>query len=330
MKYLHPISEKKADTLLKSIYREIKASFPGPIAPPYKMHSIDSKLLSIYWEMNKYVYFSGKMSRTLKDVIAAGVSEVNKCPFCFESHTELLRFADQNLKTAFRTKNTHLIKDPYAKQLAELSLNINNPDILNSRDVWYHKKDKAEVIGIILMFNYTNILTNIFLNESVIPLPKAFGLRNMMWKLASPMMKKAFQLRFDQVEYKNEKSILKKLDWASDDPIISDCFSRLYLYVEEASTFIDDTIKSAVNQRINGWNGENYGLNLNSKINEWIEEDDPQKEQLLRLIYKTCFGSYQVTKNDISAISSKYEEQQILIIVSWSAVQICKKISIWL
>ncbi|WP_298537688.1 hypothetical protein [uncultured Algibacter sp.] len=330
MKYINPKSSKKGDQLLKEVYQEIKSSLPGPIAPPYKIHSIDSKLLSIYWDINKFTYFSGDLSRTLKDVVAAGVSDANECPFCYESHTELLQFENKELKQAFRTKNLDLIKDPYTKKLAKYSLNIYNPNILKNESLGYNQEDKTEIIGTVLMFTYTNILTNIFLYESVIPLPNRFGLRNLMWKMATPMMKKAFNIKLERVDKEEYNELPNTLEWADQDLLIGNSFNNLYEYLEKESSFLSDSTKEIALQKINSWNGESLGLQLNATIAQWLKECETKDKDVLNIIYKSCFASYTMGEKDINSFLSNHNESQLLIVVSWSAAQICQRISSWL
>ena len=91
------IKKGKARGKLKRLYKNIGLNF-GKLAEPFVLHSINVELTAGVWAMlYETLLAGGKVKRSLKEAIAASISEINKCNYCVDAHSIMIFGTDKNL-----------------------------------------------------------------------------------------------------------------------------------------------------------------------------------------------------------------------------------------
>ena len=86
IKHIKYIKKSKAKGSLKQIYKHIELNF-GKLAEPFVLHSLNVGLTAGVWAMlYETVLIESKVKRSLKEVIATTISEINKCNYCVDAH----------------------------------------------------------------------------------------------------------------------------------------------------------------------------------------------------------------------------------------------------
>lgn len=330
MNYIKPIKKSKASGVVKEVYADIKSIFPGPIAEPYSMHSLDSASLLAYWNLNKEVYLSGNFKREYKDIIAAGVSDTNQCPYCFEPHTELLKFTSKEITKGFRSRELQVISDPHLRELAEWSRNTVNPALEIVKNPPFGRKEKAEIVGVALMFHYTNRIANIFFDDSPLPIPNIPGLKRLVMVMASPMMKKVAHLKVPIAHDSAAPDLPADMGWAQGNGVVAKSFLRFFDAAEKAGKEIPASVKELLTNRLSDWHGET--VKTDKVAMEYYLRIVPEKYKAIgELAILTAFSSYKVTDSLMKEVR-KYgtSDTNLSKLVIWSAAQATRRIGSWL
>ncbi|OON81716.1 carboxymuconolactone decarboxylase family protein [Streptomyces tsukubensis] len=83
-----PLAEATGATA--TLYAQIAEDFGIAYPPPLAALSPSPELLSATWALLRETLLAGDGSRTARQLIASGVSEANRCPFCVDAHALLL------------------------------------------------------------------------------------------------------------------------------------------------------------------------------------------------------------------------------------------------
>lgn len=90
IKYASTVRPSAADGLVAEVYRQIRRDF-GAVAGPLRLHSAAPELLAGAWCACRETLVAGNVPRERKETVAAMVSEINRCPWCIDAHTTMLR-----------------------------------------------------------------------------------------------------------------------------------------------------------------------------------------------------------------------------------------------
>ena len=108
------IPEAKAEGRVKKVYDELKDSL-GMVPNVFKALSLWSKGLELYVEMFKGMMFADtKLTRGVKEMIAATVSRVNQCDYCLNHHTNFM-----TLYGISPAVSEQIVSDPQSADISE-------------------------------------------------------------------------------------------------------------------------------------------------------------------------------------------------------------------
>ncbi|WP_218671524.1 carboxymuconolactone decarboxylase family protein [Microbispora sp. GKU 823] len=89
-RYVTPVPTEVAAGLTAEVYAQIARDFGMARMPLFLTLSPAPEVLAPTWAMLRESLLAGRAPRAAKEVVAAGVSLANKCPFCVDAHTVLL------------------------------------------------------------------------------------------------------------------------------------------------------------------------------------------------------------------------------------------------
>ena len=124
MAVIHQIKPGAAETergLVREIYRQMRQEF-GVLGEPLTLRAPSPHLLAGVWSSFRESILAGALPRAWKEVVAVGVSKLNKCPYCVDSHTVILRTAASNeAASAIKYGTEQTIRDLQMRALAAWS-----------------------------------------------------------------------------------------------------------------------------------------------------------------------------------------------------------------
>lgn len=89
-RYTTPEPPESATGVTADVYAQLAADLGFGAAPTFVVLSAAPPLLTATWAVLRESLLAGVGSRVDKEVVAAGVSLTNRCPFCVDAHTVLL------------------------------------------------------------------------------------------------------------------------------------------------------------------------------------------------------------------------------------------------
>jgi AhpD family alkylhydroperoxidase len=74
--------------LVVAVYAQAAREFA--IVPPIAIHSPVPEILAGMWSLTREAFIVGRPGRARREMVAAGVSQTNRCPYCVEVHSAML------------------------------------------------------------------------------------------------------------------------------------------------------------------------------------------------------------------------------------------------
>ncbi len=310
---------------------EIRDTFPGPVPDPIRLHAIAPRALEAYWHMSKAVYFSGNhFDREDKDIIASGVSASNGCSYCLEAHAGLVRMADRESGNGMAADDAGRIADVRRRRLFLWARATMRPDASEVRHPPFVAPQAAEVIGVALMFHYTNRLVNIFMPDSPIQLPPIPGLKRLVMWLARPQLRR---LATREQPRPLPQSGLPSADfsWAERDAVIHSSFSAFDRVITQMGSVVaSDRCRAVVLRALQAWRGTD-GAHSTDWIEQQISALPPEDQAAGRLAMRCAIASREVTKHDIDQYQhDRPGDGSLVRLLMWSSFQATKRVGSWL
>ena len=169
IKYVSTVRPSAADGLVAEVYRQIRRDF-GAVAGPLRLHSAAPELLAGAWCACRETLVAGDVPREHKETVAAVVSEINRCPWCVDAHTTMLR-AGAYGSVADELGRGELAGSSDSKfgRIAAWAAATRTPGSPALRSAPFAHQDAAEMIGTAVVFHYINRLVTILLPERLLP-----------------------------------------------------------------------------------------------------------------------------------------------------------------
>lgn len=159
--YTSPQSPASATGVVADVYAQVSADFGVKDAPTFVALSASPSLLTSTWALMRESLLAGRASRTGKELVAAGVSLANRCPFCVTAHAVLLH-ATGDHRLAEGVLRGEEPEAPGDRALLAWGRNMRGP--------WPFPADEApEYVGTTLAFHFINRIVSSLLSERMLP-----------------------------------------------------------------------------------------------------------------------------------------------------------------
>ncbi|MGW1816164.1 carboxymuconolactone decarboxylase family protein [Streptomyces sp. NPDC002125] len=160
-RYTSPAPPKSATGEVAGVYEQLATDFGIKDATTFVVLSASPPLLTAAWALMRESLLAGRASRTGKEVVAAGVSLANRCPFCVTAHSVLLHATgDHRLaETLLRGEQP---KDPGERHLLAWGKDMSGPRPFPAHET-------AEYVGTALAFHFINRVVSSLLTEVMLP-----------------------------------------------------------------------------------------------------------------------------------------------------------------
>ncbi len=166
MAIISSLEKNQAPDFVKKIYNEYERK-REKVPEWIKIMAHRPEILKEFYELLKVVMGKGVLSPKLKWKIAYVVSEANRCPFCVDVTTAMLKklgATDEEIEEAKDLKNlTGKEKEimEIVKEVTEKA-NVCNPELFEKMKKDFSEPEIVEIVSIICLFNYINRFNNTF------------------------------------------------------------------------------------------------------------------------------------------------------------------------
>jgi uncharacterized peroxidase-related enzyme len=159
------IPEANAEGRVKKVYDELKDSL-GMVPNVFKALSLWPKGLELYLEMFKEMMFADtKLTRGVKEMIAATVSRINQCDYCLNHHTNFM-----TLYGISPAVSEQIVNDPQSANISEAEKRllsyvdkvtrsaymVTDADVDGLKEIGWSQEEILEATMIISLFNSIN------------------------------------------------------------------------------------------------------------------------------------------------------------------------------
>ncbi|MBX6385039.1 MAG: carboxymuconolactone decarboxylase family protein [Microbispora sp.] len=292
-RYVTPVPTEAAKGLIAEVYHQIARDFGIARMPLFMTLSPAPEVLAATWAVLRESLLAGRVPRAAKEVVAAGVSLANRCPFCVDAHTVLLHATGEHgLAEAVARGDTP--SDPeYARLLAWATGTATAgqappcpPD------------QAAEHIGTALAFHFINRMVSSLLTDDLLPagLQRSRLVRGLSGRALARAVRRVLP-RGEALPLLRELPSGRAPDWAAGTPIGA-AFAALYAGAGEGAALLGEEAGEVVVDAVAAWDGGHPPLH------GWpgaLEDVAPARRPAARLALLAALAPYRVTDADVAA-----------------------------
>jgi AhpD family alkylhydroperoxidase len=336
IKYVKPTRYDTATGLTAQVYDQLQTDFiPAPLVA---LHSPLPEVMAGVWSILRETLMAGKVKRSYKEAVAATVSKANECPFCVDAHTVMLRAtSDHDVANAILQEDHDHIQDPQMHALVQWIWTNRNANANTVLPLPFSPREGPELIGTAITFHYFNRMANVFLGDSLLPVPLPPVLKGLTYSLYAATEGKRVVRRLppgNSLKFLPKAQLPGDLDWAASDPVLESAFAGFAQVVEQVgNSVLPEQVRVLVRERVQAWNGETMGISR-----RWVEdavvELKPEDQAAARLTLLTALASYQVDSGIIEAFRLQYDggraDTDLIAATAWASFTAARRASEWL
>ena len=206
-------------------------------------------------------------------------------------------------------------------------------DAAGRRELPFPADQAAELVGVVVTFQYLNRMVNVFLRESPfpsgLPSPARGRLLRLLVRILGPVTR-ATRRPGDSADLLPPAEPPDDLAWAAGSPHVADAFARANAAVETAAArSVPAAIRDLVLSELAGWNGDPPGTSR-----AWVEDtvsglaaaDRPAG----RLAMLTALASYQIGPSVVDEVRKDRPGDEALIeLASWASLAAARRVGNW-
>ncbi|QNE73880.1 DNA-binding protein [Streptomyces finlayi] len=284
-RYTSPQPPKSATGVVADVYAQLATDFGIERASTFVVLSASPPLLTATWALVRESLLAGHVSRTEKEVVAAGVSLANRCAFCVVAHTVLLHATGDH-------------------RLAETIGGGGTPDAPGHRELLAWGKDMSipqpfpaghapEHIGTALAFHFVNRVVSSLLTEDMLPggAQKYRLVRSAAGRSLARTVRRELRQGASLALLETEGA---EPAWAAGSPV-GTAFGALRTAAHLGAGLLSDEDAAFVRESVAGWDGVT-ALPLNS-----AELPGRVERPGARLALLAARAPYRITDEDVAA-----------------------------
>jgi len=328
-KFFHPSTLTGAQGLIKDVMLQSQRDFfiNGTITS----HAACPILMAGMWVGGREIVLTNqKLPAWLKKAMGAALSEVNKCPYCEDFLISLTHAAKKNnVANALRQNEMESIDDELTLKRLQWTKASTTRNAEELHIPPFSPEEMPEALGALLVFNYTNKISDFTMKGSPVP----SSLRSGALKLFGRELQDSSAMDLehgDSLSMLPEAELQEEFSWATFNPLVRDTLSRWNHVVEEEITQgLSGEAQHLIKKNLNMWQGGQAPLSR-----WWVEEEvqdlqgaERDKARLVLLIAK---ASYQIDDGVIEQVTRHgVSEADLVRLGAWSAMLGAKTIANW-
>lgn len=324
IRYIHSLPRAAAESLSDKVLRQVRREF-GAEVEPFTLHLPLPELLAGVWMACRETLLAGSGRRDAKEVVAAAVSALNRCPFCVDAHSIMvLESSGHDFPT---------LDDPFLCESAAWASATRTPGSPILLKPPFSPEEAPAFIGTALLFHYINRMVTILLGPSPLPftsgLPKKVSMRMAAWFFGGAIRRpKEPGASLDLLP---EAPLPEELFWARPSAPVAGAFARFAGAVECAGAMaLSGEVRKTVNNAVEKWNGSDPGMD-----GGWIAEATDHLEKpdktAGRLALLTALAPYRLDDSIVRAFSADFPgDDRLISALAWSSFTAARRIGSWL
>ncbi|MFV2114128.1 hypothetical protein ACFHW0_17545 [Micromonospora sp. LOL_025] len=327
VRHVTPVAPEAADGPVARVYRQMADDF-GVLAPPVLLHSPAPDVLRACWLMLRETLLAeGLVGREAKEVVAAAVSESNRCPYCVEVHgaTAAGLLGDPG---GWLGAGIGGIGDPRLRALAEWARHSGDGSTARRRPPPFPAAHGPELIGVAVAFHYLNRMVSVFVQDSPLP-PAPAGIRAGVRRTAARIMgalARTGRPPGRSLELLPPAPPEADLAWAVGQPHVAAAFARAGQAVHHAGRA---ALPEHVRRRILACLADPPPPEPGG--GRWFDaavaELAPAERPVARLALLTALAPYRVTDADVAACRDGGADDATLVTVTaWASLATARRI----
>ncbi len=328
-KFFHPITLTEGRGLVKEVLLQSQRDFfiNGTITS----HAACPPLMAGMWVGGREIALTNQhLPAWLKKAMGAALSEVNQCPYCEDMLLSLTHGAKKdNVANSLRKNELDSIDDELAlKRLrwTKASISRNAPELQAPP---FSLEEMAEALGTLIVFNYTNKISDFTMTGS--PVPSSF--RSGALKLFGVELQESSALDLEHgtsLFMLAEAELPLEFRWSTSNLLIAESLSRWnHIVEEEINEALSKEAQQWVRDNLRDWQGGQAPLSR-----RWVEEEvkdlkgaERDKARLVLLVAK---ASYQIDDSIIEQVTQHgVSEADLVRLGAWGAYMGAKTIANW-
>ncbi|MEU7998867.1 hypothetical protein AB0B83_26555 [Micromonospora sp. NPDC049060] len=327
VRHVTPVAPEAADGPVARVYRQMADDF-GVLAPPVLLHSPAPDVLRACWLMLRETLLAeGLVGREAKEVVAAAVSESNRCPYCVEVHgaTAAGLLGDPG---GWPGTGVGGIGDPRLRALAEWARHSGDASAARRRPPPFPAAHGPELIGVAVAFHYLNRMVSVFLQDSPLP-PAPAGIRAGVRRTAARIMgalARAGRPPGRSLELLPPAPPEADLAWAVGQPHVAAAFARAGQAVHHAGqAALPEHVRRRILACLAGPPPPEPGGGR--WFDAAVAELAPAERPVARLALLTALTPYRVTDADVAACRDGGADDAALVTVTaWASLTTARRI----
>ena len=335
IRYVRPVPPGAAAGLVADVYAQVERDF-GMLAPPVVLHSPAVGPLAASWVMLRETLLArGVADRAAKEVVAAGVSLGNACPYCVDVHSAVLRGLAHGAEAdAIGDDRVDAMADPAFRDLAAWARSSGLRESILSSDPPFPIEQLPEFAGVVVTFQYLNRMVTVFCEDSplpaVLPAPVADGMMRVLGRFLRSTAVGALAPGA-ALGLLPEAPVPADLGWAAGGQVIGDAFARVIAVVEAAGArAMDDRVRDLVTSELAGWSGQPAGLGR-SWVDGALSGLAPAGRPAGRLALLIAFAPHQVGPSDIEEFRrGQRSDEDLISLAAWASLAAARRVGSWL
>jgi hypothetical protein len=328
-KFFHPSTLTEANGLTREVLLQSQRDFfiNGTITS----HAACPPLMAGLWVGGREIVLTNQhLPAWLKKAMGAALSEVNNCPYCEDFLISLTHGAKKNnVANALRQNEMESIDDELTLKRLEWTKASINRNAAELRDAPFSPEEMPEALGTLIVFNYTNKISDFTMKGSPVP----SSLRSGALRLFGMELEEssALDLEHGASLYMLPKAELtEEFHWAASNPLVMDTLSHWNHVIEEEITqALSEEAHHMIKENLNTWQGGQPPLSR-----RWVEEEvkdlQGKERDKARLVLLIAKASYQVDDGIIERVTQHgVSEADLVRLGAWGAIMGAKTVANW-
>ncbi|WP_428951395.1 carboxymuconolactone decarboxylase family protein [Streptomyces sp. cg35] len=167
-RYTQPPSPQSATGTAAAVWEQTATDFGITHPPTLVVLSSAPELLAPAWALLREALIAGSGSRTDRELVAAGTSLANRCPFCVDAHAVLLH-ANGDHALGEAVARAAAPGDERASRLLEWGRATRVPGSPDLAPPPFARADLASHVGTALTFHFINRIVSALCTENLLP-----------------------------------------------------------------------------------------------------------------------------------------------------------------
>ncbi len=328
-KFFHPTTLTGAKGLAKEVLVQSQRDFfiNGTITS----HAACPSLMAGMWVGGREIALTNQhLPAWLKKAMGAALSEVNKCPYCEDMLLSLTHGAKKdNVANSLRQHAMESIHDEETlKRLKWTKASIHRHAV-ELQDPPFSSAEMPEALGTLIVFNYTNKISDFTMAGS--PVPSI--LRSGALKIFGLELQQSSALNLEHgvsLDLLPKAEFPEDFHWAASNSLVMEGLSRWNSVVEEEiDQVLSRETQHSIKDNLRTWSGGKAPLSR-----RWVEEEiqghrgaERDKARLALLVAK---ASYQIDDGVIEQVMDHdVDEADLVRLGAWGAFMGAKTIAKW-